>query len=206
MQTIALISQKGGSGKTTLAVHLSAHMAAKGKRVLLMDLDPQASSALWGDKRGDREPDVATEHPARLNAALKAAEAQGYDLVFMDTAPHADQHALGAARSADLVLVPCRPWMFDMAAIRSTLDLCALAKRAEAATVVINAAPVRSRVVEDARREIEAAGGRVSPIIIRQRVAFQHCLSGGQVASEFEPDGLAATEIGLLCDDILKSS
>src|SRR4051794_33282808 len=109
MHVITLLSQKGGSGKTTLATHIAAELAGAGCKVLLMDLDPQASASQWGDLRGDRPPDVAPEHPARLDAALKRAEAEGYDLVVMDTAPHADQAALRSAKAADIILVPCRP-------------------------------------------------------------------------------------------------
>lgn len=200
MQTVALVSQKGGSGKTTLAVHLCVEAAGRGAKALLIDLDPQASAAAWGDWRGDRGPDVATEHPARLEAALKAAAAQGYDVVILDTAPHADQAALRAAKAADLVLVPCRPAAFDVAAIKATLEVCDLAK--SKAVVVLNAAPIRSRVVAGAIERIAAFGGAVSPAVIRQRVAFQHAINAGQVAAEFEPEGAAATEISALCADV----
>jgi len=196
--TIALISQKGGVGKSTLAVHIAAEAARFGRRTLLVDLDPQASSSMWAERRGDLPPDVVSEHPVRLAAALKNARDHGYEVVVLDTAPHADQAALQAARVADLVLVPCRPALFDLMAIRSTLDVCDLAK-AQAAQVVLNAAPIRSRVVDEAQREIVAHGGKVAPLIVRQRVAFQHCLLSGQVASEFEPGGPAATEIADLC-------
>lgn len=198
MQTIALVSQKGGSGKTTLAIHLCVEVSSRGRKCLIIDLDPQASAAAWGDRRGDLGPDVVTEHPARLDAALSAALAQGYDVVFLDTAPHADQAALRAARASDLVLIPCRPAMFDVAAIRSTLDLCDLAKRP--ATVVLNAAPIRSKVVDAARSEI--GSDIVSEIIVHNRVAFQHCLMTGRVAAEFEPNGNAAAEIASLCVNV----
>ena len=162
-----------------------------------MDLDPQASAAAWGDLRGDTGPDVVTEHPARLDIALKAARSHGYDTVFIDTAPHADQAALRAARASDIILIPCRPGMLDVTAIRSTLDLCELAKRT--ATVVLNAAPVRSRVVDITQEAVCKGGGVVSPVIIHSRVAFQHCLMKGQVAEEFEPGGKASMEISDLC-------
>lgn len=204
MKIIAIVSQKGGAGKTTLAVHLSAEAAANGLKALLVDLDPQASAAMWGDLRGDLSPDVATEHPSRLDAALTTARTEGYDLVVLDTAPHADQAALRAAKAADLVLVPCRPATFDLGAIQGTLELCQLARRD--GLVVLNAAPVRSRVVEIARRRIEADGGKVSPVIIRQRVAFQHCLIAGQVVREFEPDGAAASEVTALWQHVTMSA
>jgi chromosome partitioning protein len=192
MKTFAVISQKGGVGKSTLAVHLAA-LAAETQKVVLMDLDPQGSAMEWGNRRGDRPPDIMPAHPASLTKEIERASADGYGLAIIDTAPHADHAALQAARNADLIVVPCRPATFDLAAISATLDLCKLANRQ--AVVVINAAPIRSRVVQEAIDAVTEKGGTVSPIVIRQRVAYQHCLIDGRTAGEFEPGGQAATEI-----------
>jgi chromosome partitioning protein len=200
-RTIALVSQKGGAGKSTLALHLAAEAAARGQRALLVDLDPQGNVAKWGDRRGQVPPDVSAEHPANLDKALLAAAAEGYAVIVLDTAPHADQTALRAARSADLVLVPCRPATFDLEAINTTLDLCQLTKRP--AMVVLNAAPIRSRVVDEAQRAVGEHGGEVCPVVIHHRVAFQHCLIDGRTAAEFEPEGAAALEIAALYADVL---
>lgn len=198
MQTLALLCQKGGAGKTTLAIHLAAEAAAQGRRVLLLDLDPQASAARWADRRqdGGLVVDVAVESPARLEAALAQARREGYELVVLDTAPHADQAALQAARAADLVLVPGRCSILDLDAMGASLDLCALAKRP--AVVVLNAAPIRSRVVNEAAATVAGLGGDVAAVIIRERVAFRHSLIDGRVAREYEPGGAAATEIAAL--------
>jgi chromosome partitioning protein len=203
MFTLTLASQKGGSGKTTLALHLAAEAAARGQKTLLLDLDPQASAARWADRRGDRAPDVSSEHPARLAAALAAAEAQGYDIAVVDTAPHADQAALKAAREAGLVVVPCRPSILDLDAIGATLDLCQLARRP--ALVVLNAAPVRGKaVVEEAVEAVRKLGGEVAAVVIRERVAFRHALIDGRVAQEFEPGGAAALEVAALYDTLAR--
>ncbi len=201
MMTVAMVSQKGGAGKSTLALHVAAEAAGRGRRALLIDLDPQGNIAKWGDRRGDAPPDVSAEHPANLDRALKAAETEGYDLVVLDTAPHADQTALRAARASDLVLVPCRPATFDLEAVTATLELCQLTKRR--AVVVLNAAPIRSRVVEEARGAITDQGGKVCPVVIRQRVAYQHCVIDGRTASEFEPGGAASLEVAALYDDMM---
>lgn len=197
MLTIALVSQKGGSGKTTLAVHIGAELASRGKKVLLIDLDPQASASKWADRRTDLPPDVTSEHASQLEKALKAAHARSYDVTVLDTSPHQGHASLQAARAADVVLVPCRPATFDLDALRDTLDGCKLAGREP--TVVLNAAPIRSRVITDAAQAITQAGAQVSPTIIRQRVALQHCLAFGQTAAEYEPGGAAAQEIAELC-------
>jgi chromosome partitioning protein len=204
MQTLALLCQKGGAGKTTLAIHLAVEAASTGLRVLLLDLDPQASSARWADRRvdGGLTVDVAVESPARLPAALVAAKAEGYRLVILDTAPHADQAALQAARVADLVLIPVRCSILDLDAMGTTLDLCALARRP--AVVILNAAPIRSRVVDEAAATVAKIGGDVSVAIVRERVAFRHSLVDGRVAREFEAGGAAANEITALYMDTCK--
>jgi chromosome partitioning protein len=198
MYTIALVCQKGGAGKTTLAIHLAAEAAAHEMRTLLLDLDPQASAAKWADRRrpGGVDVDVAVDAPARLDAALRQAEAEAYDLAVLDTAPHADQAALRVARLADLVLVPVRCSILDLDAVGASLDLCALAHRP--AAVVLNAAPIRSRVVQEAADTVTGLGADLASTIIRERVALRHALIDGRVAREFEPDGVAAGEIAAL--------
>lgn len=202
MQVIVIASQKGGAGKTTLAIHLAAQ-ASKTRRVLVMDLDPQGSAMEWANRRGEKTPDVMAAHPATIQKEIDRAKVDGYELVVLDTAPHADHAALQAARAADLVVIPCRPATFDIAAISATLDLCKLANKK--AVIVLNAAPIRSRVVEEAAEAITEKGGSVSHIVIRQRVAFQHCLIDGRTAGEFEPDGAAANEVAKLLADLLPS-
>ena len=198
MMTVALLSQKGGAGKSTLALHLAAEAASRGMRAVLIDLDPQGSVAQWGSRRGDRPPDVCAEHPANLDRAITSASDEGYDLAVLDTAPHADRTALLAAKIAQVVLAPCRPATFDLEAVQTTLDLCQMTKRS--AVVVLNAAPIRSRVVEEARARIEEGGELVCPVVVHHRVAYQHSLIDGRTAAEFEPEGAAATEIALLYD------
>ena len=200
MQVIAIVSQKGGVGKSTLAVHLAAEASTQGRRVLLLDLDPQGSAMEWASRRGDRPPDVSGANPASIGKEIDKARSEDYDLVLVDTAPHADHAALQAARSADLVAIPCRPSTFDIAAISATLDLCKLANKQ--ALVILNAAPIRSRVTAEAEEAIAEKGGKVSPIIIRQRVAFQHCMIDGRTAAEYEPGGAAAHETTRLLADL----
>ena len=92
MYTIALLAQKGGTGKTTLAVHVAADFEGAGGSAALVDLDPQASAALWGDRRG-RSPFVGAVPAARLEAALAAARLSGAGLAVIDTAPHSESAA-----------------------------------------------------------------------------------------------------------------
>ncbi|MCJ2054764.1 ParA family partition ATPase [Methylobacterium sp. J-070] len=196
MRTIAVISQKGGVGKSTVAVHLAVAGTLAGFRTALVDLDPQATARKWGDKRQAPEPEVIGDHAERLPQLADAARANGADLLIIDTAPNADRASLAAARTADLILIPCRPAAFDLEAIEATRDLATIAKKP--AWVVLSSAPTRSAIVEEARRGLEEQGAKVAPQVIHQRVAYSYAVIDGRTASEYEPDGKAAEEIAAL--------
>jgi chromosome partitioning protein len=201
MMTLTMLSQKGGAGKSTLALHLACEAVTRGIKVLLLDLDPQGSLASWGSKRGELPPDVEAVRPSSLAKTLAEAAQDGYDLTVLDTAPSADRAAMLAAEVADLIVVPCRPATFDIEAIQTTLEVTKLKKRR--AVVVLNAAPIRSKVVDEARSAIVRAGGIVSPVVVCQRVAYQHCLIDGRTAGEYEPGGAAADEVTRLLYDMM---
>ena len=114
----------------------------------------------------------------------------------LSTLRHTDQAALQVARLADFVLVPVRCSILDLDAVGASLDLCALARRP--AAVVLNAAPIRSRVVQEAADTVAGLGADLANTIIRERVALRHALVDGRVAREFEPEGAAAAEITAL--------
>jgi chromosome partitioning protein len=115
-QTKRGISQKGGVGKTTLAIHLAVAFAADGLNVAILDLDPQASAAEWKDFREEEMPGVIAIPSSRLPKVLQELEGRGADVVILDTAPHSEGTALDAARAADLILVPCQPSIMDLRA------------------------------------------------------------------------------------------
>lgn len=192
MKTVAIASQKGGTGKTTTAVHLATAATLAGFDAVVIDLDPQGSAATWGDDRGDNAPEVISGQASRLNVLLESAAKEGFDLVVIDTGPAADAAARRSAELADLVLIPCRPSAFDLKAIRTTLDLVEATRTP--AFVVLNAAPIRSKSVDEAREVVEGMGAKVSPVVICQRAAYGHSIIAGQSAQEFEPDGKAAEE------------
>src|SRR4051794_26277316 len=195
MKTVSVISQKGGAGKTTLAIHLATSAQRAGLTAAIVDLDPQATARRWGDKRS-AAPEVVSDHAVRLPALLDAARANGADMVFVDTAPNADQAALGAARAADLVLIPCRPSAFDLEAVETTLTLAELARKP--AFVVLNAAQVRSGLTGEAGAALATKGAKVAPVVIHQRAAFVNAVIDGRTVMELEPTGKAAAEIAEL--------
>jgi chromosome partitioning protein len=196
MKTVAIASQKGGTGKTTTAVHLATAATIAGYHAVVIDLDPQGSAATWGDDRGESAPEVVSGQASRLDVLLEGAAKEGFDLVVIDTGPAADAAARRCAEKADLILIPCRPAAFDLKAIRTTLDLVDSTRTP--AFVVLNAAPIRSRAVDEARDVVAGLGAKVAPVVICQRAAYVHSVISGQTAQEFEPGGKAAEEIGQL--------
>jgi len=196
MKIIAIISQKGGAGKTTLAVHLATAAIAAGYTTAIIDLDPQGTAASWGDRRTAGAPEVISGQAVRLPALATAARENGADIVILDTAPNADQTASLSARAADLVLIPCRPSTFDLEAIETTLLLAKAAKKP--AYVVLNAVPPRSGIGKEAAEGLRAGGAQVAPHQLSQRAAYGHSVIDGRTAQEFEPGGKAADEIVVL--------
>jgi chromosome partitioning protein len=193
MKTIAIISQKGGAGKTTLAVHLATTATEAGHAAAIIDLDPQATAASWADRREASVPEVISGQAIRLPTLLKAAGENGAGFLVLDTAPNADQTASLAARSADLVLIPCRPSAFDLEAIETTLLLAKTAGKP--AYVVLNAVPPRSGIGKEAAEGLAGRGAKVAPHQLVQRAAFTHSVIDGRTAQEFEPHGKAAEEM-----------
>jgi chromosome partitioning protein len=195
MKTVAIVSQKGGSGKTTLAVHLATAATAAGHTAAIIDLDPQATATSWGDDRANG-PEVISGQAVRLPALIQTARDNGATFLVLDTAPNADQAASLAARSADLVLIPCRPARFDLEAIETTLLLTRAAGKP--AYVVLNAVPPRGELGREATDGLTDRGAQIAPHQLGHRAAFAHGVIDGRTAQEFEPQGKAAHEIQAL--------
>jgi chromosome partitioning protein len=193
LKTISFISQKGGVGKTTLAIHLAVAYAADGLNVVILDLDPQASAAEWKDFRDEEMPGVIAIPSSRLPKVLKELEDRGADVVILDTAPHSEGTALDAARAADLILVPCQPSIMDLRAMRKTTDLLKHIKKPTYA--VLNGVSVQGSAALGTEKAIAAEFKiEVCPIRMGDRVAYSRCLISGRSAQEYEPEGKAARE------------
>ncbi|UFP97288.1 ParA family partition ATPase [Gloeobacter morelensis] len=193
MKTIAIISQKGGAGKTTLAVHLAVAAERAGHPAAVVDLDAQASATGWGDSRKADAPAVVSAQASRLEKVLVAAQSAGASVAIIDTAPHSESSALSAARASELILIPCRPAILDLRAISQSVDLAKLA--GVSAAVVINAVPPRSHLGREAAAAVSAYGLPVSPVQLCSRAAYMHALVDGLTAGEYEPGGKAAEEV-----------
>ena len=193
MFTVALISRKGGAGKTTLACGLTVAGERAGLTAALVDLDPQGSASAWASLRGADTPAFISGHADQLPALLTAARDAGADLAIIDTAPHSTDAALAAARAADLVLIPCRASVADLHAIGTSIEIARQA--GTAAAVILNAAPVQGSLVDQARAAIAGYEVEMVPVVLHHRIAHVHAFTDGLAAPELIRDSQAGTEL-----------
>ena len=193
MLIVAVISQKGGAGKTTLATNLAVAAELAGQSTLVVDLDSQASATSWADSREADTPVVVSAQGARLEEVLATARDHGAALCLIDTAPHAESPALAAARAADIVLIPCRASAYDIRAVAASKDIAELARTPAAA--VLSGIPPLGALADDAHDVLTSHGLTPAPVRIGQRTAFVHSATAGLGVQEYEPRGKAAREI-----------
>lgn len=197
LRVVAVVSQKGGAGKTTLALHLAAAAERAGTTSLVIDTDPQGTASAWAEWRHQLPPAVIDSAPPRIAAKVAAAGEQGARMVVIDTPPHADAAASRAVECADIVLIPCRPSAFDLTAVRTTIRLVELLHK-PAFVVFTGGPPNAPNVYSDAGALIAGFGGSSCPIVLPDRAAYRHASALGQTVLEHDPDGRAAIEIAQL--------
>ncbi len=195
MNVIVFASRKGGSGKSMLAAHVAA-LAGKRASCLLIDADPQGSLTLWHKLRGSVEP--ALRNGSRGVAEIVKAAKREYEWAFVDTPPNMSAVVADAIRTATLVIIPARLAVFDLAAIKETIEL-ARGNRVPYA-VVINAAPARRDNAEFSRLDIPVWAGQIT-----NRADYGYALGTGQGVTEFDPRSQAAAEIVSLWSAIDRS-
>jgi chromosome partitioning protein len=196
MQVVSLVSQKGGSGKSSLVVSLAVAAQERGLKVYIVDLDPQGTAKNWFERRQAEKPEVATVEPSKLPIALSALKRQGIDLVLVDTAGVDTPATTAAMAASDLCLIPARPSVADIEASRVTVR--ALNKLGRPFGFVINQAPAgRSVRTTDAYRVLQL-GGVVVPATLALRTDHLDALAMGLGVTERDPAGKAADEIRAL--------
>ena len=198
MHVVAFCSQKGGSGKTTLAGHVAVQAERAGiGPTALIDCDPQGSLAQWWNERQAESPAFVTTGLAQLGDDLDRLRAEGCRLVVIDTPPAISMAIQRVINLSDLVIVPTRPSPHDLRAVGATVDM---AERAGKGLVfVVNAASQRARITADAAVAL-SQHGTVAPVFVHQRTIFASAMIDGRTVMEVEPEGRSAKEVGMLWD------
>jgi chromosome partitioning protein len=194
MRTIALVTQKGGSGKSTIASSLAVAAFEAGERVFLIDMDPQASLMRWFKLREDKSIAVEAVTPARLPATIAALEKAGITLVIIDTPGSESPVAQAAMKAADLCVIPSRPNVFDLWASENTRKM--VKEMHKEFVFLLNQCPPaqQSARVEEGAKALEAMGGIVTPFI-GARVDYQEAARYGWGVTELNPWGVASEEM-----------
>jgi chromosome partitioning protein len=204
MRTIVLLTQKGGTGKTTLAASLAVAAAQSGERVIALDLDPQASLVRWGERRAAAHAEqrimvepLERERLPRLRAILDGLAGAGFTLAIFDTAGADGPSVRVITEAADLCLLPARPTRLDVEATASTFRALFLAKRK--AAFVLNQCPVTYR---SSRALLAAKGltelGVLAEPMLATRMDYQDAIAAGLGVTEYDAGGRAAAEIKML--------
>jgi chromosome partitioning protein len=190
-RTLMLLGMKGGTGKSTVAIHLAVAASQAGRRVTLLDTDPQASAMTWASERTAAEPQVVAA-PA-YDAARRIVAQDGRDLIVIDTPPRAEADITSLAREADLIVIPVHCTMLDLVASQVAFRMATSAGRPF--VVVFNAVNPRGLEIAEVRQELSAQGYKVAPSILAYRTSYARALSNGMAVTEFEQQGRAAEEI-----------
>lgn len=196
MFKIAIIGQKGGTGKTTVTLGLAVEAARAGRAVAVIDLDPQANAANWKDRREAENPVVVSAQVSRLKPTLKTIQDHGVDLVFIDTPGRSDSAAIEAARAADLVLIPVRAQVFDLETLAGVRDLLRVAGDPTAYVVLNGVHPQSTKGAESAKELIESTFGfKVAPVHLCTRSVYAEAPTLGQAPQEVDPASRASEEL-----------
>ena len=206
MKTVSVVAQKGGTGKTTLCLAVACAAVRDGLTAAVVDLDPQATAASWGDRRGSNLPVVLSAQPPRLARVLDAAAGHGVDLAVVDTAPRVEQGAVAAARSADLVLIPCRPAVYDLETVTATVEVIRAVAPGTRFLCVLNGVPPRGPRQPQARQLLADMGVPVCADSLGLRAAVDYAAAAGASAEEHEPRSKAAAEIAAIYDIVRRAA
>jgi len=196
MKTLTIASQKGGCGKSTLAVHIAVMAEKEGVDTLIADLDPHSqTSAEWALEREAEVPVVVTAHADDIKTLQQQAKEEGFGLLILDCPPYIDKVVKQATEIADYTLIPAQPRFADLRTLPRVIE-----NVAPPFSVVLNVCTPgingqESSKTREARKLIEESDIPISRVSIVRREAFSDALNGGEAVIEFESQGKAAKEI-----------
>jgi chromosome partitioning protein len=207
MNVLAFASRKGGAGKSTLAAHLAVHIHAARQCCLLVDDDPQGSLTLWNELRAEYALPLKIVKRG-IGDVVKKAKRNGAEWVLVDTPSNSSASVLEAIEAATLVIIPCRPGLFDIDAVQQTIALAQQARTPYA--IVLNGAPPKRHGIEApavtaarkclVRLEVPVWGGQIT-----HRASYSLALTGGEDVKDLHDNPYAAAEISGLWSAIEKS-
>jgi chromosome partitioning protein len=206
---IAFAGQKGGTGKTTTAIAVAAELQTRGKRVLLVDADPQGSSRTWAAVAAEGD------HPAPTVVAMDAtmhrpgqldALAKGYDVVIIDCPPRHGDVMKSALVVADVAVLPCGPSAMDAWALAEALEVVSQARKVRPklkACVLITRKMENTAVGKGSREVLASSGLPVLAAELHYLVAYQEAPAAGLGVTAYAPSSAAADEVRALTDELL---
>jgi len=201
-KVIAIAQQKGGSGKTTIAAHLSIALLQKGNKVAIIDIDPQGSLTAWYKAReaklgaGYGGLHLSTKSGWRVQNEILALEE--YDYIIIDSPPHDASDTKNALRDANLVLIPLQPSPTDLWATESTINFCK--ENNVNYGIVINRATPNSKLLQTITKGLP----KILKSIIGNRVAFASSMMDGRCVTETQPTSQGSQEIKALLNEVIK--
>jgi chromosome partitioning protein len=198
MHIIAVASQKGGSGKTTLAGHLAVAAERSGAGpVALVDTDPQGSLSEWWNAREAETPLLVRTASSRLAADIERMRGLGVELLIIDTPPAIEATIVEVVRQADLVIIPARPSPHDLRAAGATVDI--VERLGKPLIFALNGATPRARITAEAVMAL-SQHGTLAPVVIHHRTGFAASMIDGRTVMEIVDDERSAAEITQLWD------